>query len=39
MVWPKTTVVKTGMWNKAANYPQIQHIMEMIAIAGGEDGS
>jgi hypothetical protein len=39
MVWPKTTIVETGMWKKAASYSQIQHNMEMIAIASGEDGS
>jgi hypothetical protein len=32
-------VVEASMWKKAANYPQIQHNMEMIAIAGREDGS
>jgi hypothetical protein len=39
MVWPETAIVETGMWKKAASYPQIQHNMEMIAIVGGNDGS
>jgi hypothetical protein len=38
-VWPETTVVETSMWKKAASYPQIQHNIEIIAIAGGENGS
>jgi hypothetical protein len=42
MVRPKTVAVEAGMWKKvdrAANYPQSQHNMEMIVIAGGEDES
>jgi hypothetical protein len=37
MVWPETAIVETGMRKKAASYPKIQHNMEMIVIAGGED--
>jgi hypothetical protein len=39
MVWLETAIVETSMWKKVANYLQIQDNMEMIAIAGGEDGS
>jgi hypothetical protein len=30
---------RSWVWKKATSYPQIQHNMEIIAIAGGENKS